>query len=133
MAKQILGLKLPLRLGQDGYFETNTATIDQVSSNIRNLLLTKPGERRFNNEFGSGLYALLFQQNEVEVNPGIIVDVVQRDINKFLNGVIVDDVKVKIASTQNENTDANTIFISVVFTYNKITSTTEVELINNRI
>jgi len=79
------------------------------------------------------LYYLLFQQNELEVNPGIIVDVVQRDINKFLNGVIVNDVKVKIASTQNENTDANTIFISVVFTYNKITSTTEVELTNNRI
>jgi len=95
--------------------------------------LTKPGERRFNNEFGSGLYNLLFQQNELEVNPSIIIDVVQRDITRFLNGVIVDDVKVQIASTQNENTDKNKIFISVVFTYNKITSTTEVELTNNRI
>ena len=53
MAKKALGLKIPFRLGQDGYFETNTDTISQVSSNIRNLLLTKPGERRFNNAFGS--------------------------------------------------------------------------------
>ena len=72
MAKQALGLKLPIKLGQDGYFDTNTTTIGQVSANIRNLLMTKPGERRFNNEFGSSLYELLFQQNELEVNPGIL-------------------------------------------------------------
>ena len=133
MAKQALGLKLPIKLGQDGYFDTNTTTIGQVSANIRNLLMTKPGERRFNNEFGSSLYELLFQQNELEVNPGIVVDVVQRDINKFLNGVIVNDVKVGLSKTQPENSDPNKIFISVTFTYNKITSNTDVEISTNTI
>lgn len=133
MTKQVLGLKLPIKLGPDGYFDTNTTTIGQVSSNIRNLLLTKPGERRFNNEFGSGLYNLLFQQIDVEVSKDIIVDVVQRDIDKFLNGVIVNDVKVKLNTAQPENTQANKIFISVVFTYNKITSNTDVEISTNRI
>ncbi len=39
MAKKVLGLKIPFRLGQDGYFETNVDTISQVSSHIKNLLL----------------------------------------------------------------------------------------------
>ena len=131
MAKQILGLKLPIRLGQDGYFETNTATIDQVSSNIKNLLLTKPGERRFNNEFGSGLYELLFQQNEVEVNPSIIVDVVQRDVDKFLPGTTI--LNVELSPVQPDNNSKNSIFISITFRYNNTVGTTQLNLEGNRI
>lgn len=133
MATQALGLSLPIQLGKEGYFATNMATIDQVSDNIRNLLLTQPGERRFNNEFGSSLYRLLFQQTDLEVNKNIIVDCVQRDIDRFLAGVLINDVKVQIATNQPENTDKNKIFISVVFTYNKTTATTNVEVTTNRI
>ena len=58
MSKQSIGLSLPIQLGNDGYFATNMDTISQISSNIQNILLTTPGERRFNNGFGSGLYNL---------------------------------------------------------------------------
>lgn len=137
MAKKALGLKLPITLGQDGYFQTNTLTAEQLSSNIQNLLLTKPGERRFNNTFGSSLYRLLFQMNDLEVSKDIIIDAVQRDIDKFVNGVIVNDVKVGLSNEQNfvgtTNNDKNKIFISVVFTYNNTTTTTDVSISNPRI
>lgn len=133
MATQILGLKLPIQLGQNGYFDTNTATVAQVADNIKNLLQTMPGERRFNNEFGSSLYSLLFQQNIVEVNKDIIVDAVQRDIDRWLNGVLVNDVKVKLSADQPQNNDANSIFISVAFTYNRSAATVDVTLNTNRI
>lgn len=133
MAKQAIGLKLPLRLGQDGYFETNNTTANQIADNIKNLLLTKPGERRFNNEFGSGLYKLLFEQRDVELTKSIIIDTVQRDIDKFLSGVIVTNVKVNISPVQPENTDENSIYIGVDFTYNQISGTTEIEIVNNNL
>lgn len=133
MATQILGLKLPIQLGQTGYFDTNTATVAQVADNIKNLLQTMPGERRFNNEFGSSLYSLLFQQNIVEVNKDIIVDAVQRDIDRWLNGVLVNDVKVKLSADQPQNNDDNSIFISVAFTYNRSAATVDVTLNTNRI
>lgn len=133
MATQILGLKLPIQLGQTGYFDTNTATVAQVADNIKNLLQTMPGERRFNNEFGSSLYSLLFQQNIVEVNKDIIVDAVQRDIDRWLNGVLVNDVKVKLSADQPQNNDGNSIFISVAFTYNRSAATVDVTLNTNRI
>lgn len=137
MAKKALGLKLPITLGQDGYFQTNSLTAEQLSSNIQNLLSTMPGERRFNNTFGSSLYNLLFQMNDLEVSKEIIVDVVQRDIDKWVNGVIVNDVKVQLSSEQNYrgsiNNDKNKIFISVVFTYNNSTTQTDVTISNPRI
>jgi len=137
MAKKALGLKLPITLGQDGYFETNSLTSEQLSSNIHNLLSTKPGERRFNNTFGSSLYNLLFEMNVTEVSREIVVDTVQRDIDKFVNGVIVNDVKVQLSSEQNYrgsiNNDENKIFISVVFTYNNATTQTDVTISTPRI
>lgn len=137
MAKKALGLKLPITLGQDGYFQTNSLTAEQLSSNIQNLLSTKPGERRFNNAFGSSLYSLLFQMNDLEVSKEIIIDTIQRDIDRWVNGVIVNDVKVQLSNEQNSmgsiNNDNNKIFISVVFTYNNTTAKTDVTISNPRI
>lgn len=133
MAVQKLGLKLPIRLGQDGYFDTNTTTSGQIADNINNILLTKPGERRFNNEFGSSLYSLLFEANTLELNQDLIIDSVQRDIDRFLNGVIVTNVKVSLNQTQPENTDYNKVHLSINFTYNQIQSTTNVEITNNNL
>ena len=69
----------------------------------------------------------------VEVNKDIIVDAVQRDIDRWLNGVLVNDVKVKLAADQPQNNDENSIFISVVFTYNRSAATVDVTLNTNRI
>jgi phage baseplate assembly protein W len=133
MAKKALGLKIPFRLGQDGYFETNTDTISQVSSNIRNLLLTKPGERRFNNAFGSSLYKVLFDQNELGEMLPMLVNLIQNDVNRFMNGIIVEDVKVQLLENDVVNNNYNKIFIKVAFSYKELKSTTEVIITNNNI
>ena len=133
MAKKALGLKIPFRLGQDGYFETNVDTLSQVSSNIKNLLLTKPGERRFNNAFGSSLYKVLFDQNELGEMLPMLVNLIQNDVNRFMNGVIVEDVKVQLLENDVVNNDYNKIFIKVAFSYKELKSTTEVIITNNNI
>lgn len=133
MAKKVLGLKIPFRLGQDGYFETNVDTISQVSSNIKNLLLTRPGERRFNNAFGSSLYKVLFDQNELGEMLPMLVNLIQNDVNRFMNGVIVEDVKVQLLENDVVNNDYNKIFIKVAFSYKELKSTTEVIITNNNI
>jgi phage baseplate assembly protein W len=133
MVKKALGLKIPFRLGQDGYFETNTDTISQVSSNIRNLLLTKPGERRFNNAFGSSLYKVLFDQNELGEMLPMLVNLIQNDVNRFMNGIIVEDVKVQLLENDVVNNNYNKIFIKVAFSYKELQSTTEVIITNNNI
>jgi len=133
MSKKALGLKIPFRLGQNGYFETNVDTISQVSSNIKNLLLTRPGERRFNNSFGSSLYKVLFEQNELQEMLPMLVNLIQNDVNRFMNGVIVEDVKVQLVENDVVNNDYNKIFIKVAFSYKELKSTTEVIITNNNI
>lgn len=133
MSKKAIGLKIPFRLGQNGYFETNVDTISQVSSNIKNLLLTRPGERRFNNAFGSSLYKVLFEQNELQEMLPMLVNLIQNDVNRFMNGVIVEDVKVQLVENDVVNNDYNKIFIKVAFSYKELKSTTEVIITNNNI
>ncbi len=105
--KKAIGLSLPIQLGNEGYFATNKDTISQIADNIQNLLLTAPGERRFNNSFGSGLYNLLFQPIESDVTNEMIVDVIQRDVDKYINGTTI--LKVELSPQQPENNDKNSI------------------------
>jgi len=113
--KKAIGMSLPIRLGTDGYFATNSDTISQVSDNIKNILLTKPGERRFNNSFGSSLYNILFDNLNTDVNSEIISDSIQRDINKYMTGVSIRDIKLSTETINNAN---NSIFINITFEYN---------------
>jgi phage baseplate assembly protein W len=129
--KKAIGLSLPIQLGNNGYFATNTDTISQVANNIQNLLLTVPGERRFNNQFGSGLYNVLFQSIGDEVSKDIIIDVIQRDVDRFLNGTTI--LSVELSQEQPDNKDLNSIFISITFRYNNAVGSTSFSLNNNRI
>ena len=98
---------------------------------IQNLLLTVPGERRFNNSFGSGLYNLLFQPIESDVTNEMIIDVVQRDVDKYINGTTI--LSVELSPQQPENNDRNSIFISITFRYNNTIGKTQLNLEGNRI
>ena len=129
--KKAIGLSLPIQLGNEGYFATNKDTISQIADNIQNLLLTVPGERRFNNSFGSGLYNLLFQPIESDVTNEMIIDVVQRDVDKYINGTTI--LSVELSPQQPENNDRNSIFISITFRYNNTIGKTQLNLEGHRI
>ena len=126
-----IGLSLPIQLGNQGYFTTNKDTISQIASNIQNLLLTMPGERRFNNTFGSGLYNLLFNNIGGDISKDIIIDVIQRDVDKFLNGTTI--LNVELSQVQPDNNSKNSIFISITFKYNNAVGNTEFNLETNKI
>ncbi len=130
MMKSAIGLSYPLRMGKNGYFETNSDTISQISSNIKTILLTKKGERRFNNSLGSGIYKLLFEQADLEVSKDLLVSTIQNDIDKFLNGVLINDVNVQLSENQinQTNNTSNSIFINIIFTYRQLQSDVTVEI-----
>lgn len=58
--KQI-GLSLPIRMGNNGFFESNYETRKQIQDNLKNLLLTQKGERLGNVDFGCNLKKVLFE------------------------------------------------------------------------
>ena len=61
--KQYIGLKLPLQKSDssEGYFESSTTSLEAVKENIRNLILTRKGERVMNPTLGLNLDEFLFE------------------------------------------------------------------------
>ena len=57
------GFTLPLERGSGGYFQTSETVLEQVKSNFINLILTIPGERLNNPEFGCNIHRLVFDFN----------------------------------------------------------------------
>jgi len=58
------GFTLPLERGTGGYFQTSETLLEQVKSNFINLILTIPGERFNNPEFGCSIHKLVFDNND---------------------------------------------------------------------
>ena len=100
-------------------FEVNPITDDiigvkndtAISRSIRNLVLTTPGERFFNEDLGSGVSEILFD-NVDDISAAVIRDEIEQTINRFEPRVELEDVKVKGDPDNNE--------FNVTITYNII-------------
>jgi phage baseplate assembly protein W len=59
-----VGIEFPLDYSPSGFFYKTKTILQQSRANLRNLLLTTPGERIFQPEFGSQLKFIVFEQGE---------------------------------------------------------------------
>ena len=109
-ANYAIGLTLPLTFGENT-FEQSFLTKDQVKSNIKNLLLTKRGERVLQPQFGSGLQELLFEQN-VDDLEGRIEDTINESLQQWLPYVTAEEIDIE---STNELRDNNRINVSIKF------------------
>tara|TARA_R110002020_G_scaffold179035_3_gene372155 strand:- start:2431 stop:2847 length:417 start_codon:yes stop_codon:yes gene_type:complete len=113
-----IGLKLPLDHNRDGFFNRTKTSVEQSKYNIKNLLLTKKGERLGNPQFGSDLINVLFEQEEdVESK---IEESIRSSVSQFLPFVSI----VKLDINFSENTK-NLVGIELHFSLN--TDSTNVE------
>ena len=105
-----IGITLPLQFANNT-FQQSFKTIDQAKSNIKNLLLTKKGERVLQPEFGSGLQELLFEQN-VDDFEEKIEDSINTAIETWLPYVTIEEINIEAT---NELRDNNRVNISLKF------------------
>jgi len=114
-----IGITLPIRNGNSGYFEQSYDTLTQVKSNIINLLNTRPGERRMQPTFGSRLWGILFEQN-VDNLPDIASNVVREDISMWIPNVTVIDVTSNLYKNDQTSSDRDIykLQVSVIFMLN---------------
>ena len=100
-----VGITLPIQRGNEGYFRQSFRTFDQVRSNLKNLLLTKRGERILQPEFGSGLHDLLFNPLTDKFEEDL-ENTINDAVAKWLPYVIVEDINVDISKEQTDNNQA---------------------------
>ena len=99
-----IGVKLPL--GGDPLFSLSYTTEEQAISNLKNLLLTRKGERPFQPTFGTDIYSLLFEQISEQLSSDL-EEYLRNDIQYWLPYIIIDEINIIT------NEDYNRIDISL--------------------
>jgi len=102
-----VGIQLPFGKNK-GLFSLSYTTEEQAISNLKNLLLTRKGERLFQPEFGSSVYSLLFEQMNESLSTQMD-EQLREDIGFWLPYIVIDDLIIQ------PNYDRNYVGIELKF------------------
>jgi phage baseplate assembly protein W len=102
-----VGVQLPFGKNK-GLFSLSYTTEQQAISNLKNLLLTRKGERPFQPQFGSDVYSLMFEQMDIDL-PNKLSTQLGADIEFWLPYIVIDDIVVE------PDFDRNFVSISLSF------------------
>jgi phage baseplate assembly protein W len=94
-----VGVKLPFGK-PNGLFAQSYTTEEQATSNLKNLLLTRKGERPFQPDFGSDVYSLLFENIDIDLDERIS-ETLSEDIKFWLPYIVIDNIDVKTEPDRN--------------------------------
>jgi len=112
-----IGVAFPL--DSVNMFKGTTTVKEQVKSNLINLLLTEPGERVNEPNFGVGLKKLLFEQNP---NVEVLKEKINTQIEFYIPTITLTDV----SFTPSE--DEYKLFILISYSFNLDGSTDAIQL-----
>lgn len=107
------GITLPLKRGGNGYFEQAFTSFEQAKSNLKNLLLTKKGERVMQPEFGTGLEELLFEPMSDGIFENKLRDTITRTVNYWLPYINIEDIEIEMTDDMK---DKHIAYMKVAFT-----------------
>ncbi|MDB4343266.1 GPW/gp25 family protein [bacterium] len=94
---KFVGIGFPLGFNVEGRLFNQTKTVlDQAKSNLRNLLLTTPGERVGQPDFGCNLIDVLFDQNIVEIS-NRVDEIIREAVSQQLPYILINDIFVSSA------------------------------------
>ena len=111
--KSEIGLGVDLSFGNPGIFKTLFTSNDQAKANIRNLLLTRKGERYNQLEFGTNLLSLVFLPSNDEIKELISAEI-SAALNFWLPYIVVQNLE--ILNVDDDPTLLNTTKIQLTYT-----------------
>ena len=100
------GITLPVKRGNTGFFEQAFTSYDQAKSNLKNLLLTKKGERIMQPEFGTGLHSLLFEQADDQLEQKL-EETINDAVSFWLPYITVESVDIEMTNDMKDMNRAN--------------------------
>jgi phage baseplate assembly protein W len=111
-SKKFIGVTLPIRLGQTGMFEQSLTVIEQTRSNVKNLILTKKGERLPPSQnLGCDIWKIIFEPLTPEIFEQARNSVVEA-FREFLPYLELVDFNV-----EQQLPDENLISIQIVYRF----------------
>jgi len=111
-----VGIDLPLRDHNDSPFPQTRTTIRAAAANLKNLILTRKGERPFHPNLGTSIYDSLFDQN-VDEMLGKIEEEINESVAFWLPYVQITDLVVGVSDKTYGFSDRfNGVRIAISFT-----------------
>jgi len=111
--KSEIGLGVDLSFSNPGVFKTLYTTNDQAKANIRNLLLTRKGERYNLINFGTNLLSIVFQPSTPDIKELINLEI-NEALSSWLPYIVVQDLE--ILTVEDDPTLLHTIKITLKYT-----------------
>ncbi len=94
-----VGVKLPFGK-PNGLFAQSFTTEEQAVSNLKNLLLTRKGERPFQPLFGSDVYYQLFENIDINLEDRVS-ETLSEDIKFWLPYIVIDNIDIETEPDRN--------------------------------
>ncbi len=110
-----VGVSLPIGGGNNGYFAVNYTTKNQIKSNLKNLILTEPGERLSNPKFGTPLRQFIFEPYEEGDFEMRIENVITDAISTYLPYVTIESI---IFENNNDVKDKHLVNLELKYSIN---------------
>jgi phage baseplate assembly protein W len=105
--------KLPLTLDESNGYANNQTVLEVVHQNLKMILLTSPGERIMDPNFGVGMRRFLFEQNDASTHSRIKAKI-KRQVSEYMPYIEIQDVLFN-TEANNDNITANQLLLTVKF------------------
>ena len=120
--------KLPLQYDSiDGAYALNKDLKSVIKQNFKMLILTNPGERIMDMDYGVGARALLFEQR-TSLQLANIKGQILRKTNKYLPFIQINSINI-LTTSENIDIDENSISISIDYSIPNINAEDQLNLI----
>jgi len=112
---QGISVKLPLQISEiDGAYGLNKRIIEMAAQNLKMIVLTSPGERIMEPEFGVGIRNYLFENNTNNTLT-TIKNKIGEQVGRYLPYIVLNDLQVSSPAVIS-NTDKTIVMIKIAYT-----------------
>ena len=109
---KVLGIGINRSSNSNGIFATNYTTLTQAKDNLKNLMLTKKGERLMQPEFGCDIWLVLFEQISEGIIEAKIESYIVDAVSQWLPYLNIDEI---IFDYDSNDIDNNRIGLDIKF------------------
>jgi len=109
---KILGIGINKSSNKGGIFSVNYTTLTQARENLKNLILTKKGERLLNPTFGCDIWKVLFEQMDNNLIENQIETSILDAVSIWLPYLSIDEI---IFDYDDNDIDNNRISLDIKF------------------
>ena len=109
-----LAPKLPLsRNDIDGFYGLTKDIVENTRQNLKNLILTSPGEKIMDPEFGVGLRRLLFEQRDIVASQAAAL--INEQVEIYMPYIEILDVVIAPTSENINISNEHTLFLGIEY------------------